>query len=79
VSPLGRTGGTLTRTAGTLLTIGLLAAAGYFAAGECALRALTAIRKMSHYDSVQRMSVYRLTEGVFGKLDIAYYLTGNVV
>ena len=43
VGPLGSTGAALTGVAGTLLTPGLLAAAGNLAAGQSALGALTAV------------------------------------
>ena len=46
VGPLRRTGAALTGVAGTLLTPGLLAAAGDLGTGQSALRALTAIRQV---------------------------------
>ena len=79
VRPLRGAGAALTGVAGALLLPGLLAAAGDLSAGQCGLRALTAVGQMILDDVVDDGLVGLDAEHGLGKLNLADLLAVHVV
>ena len=77
--PLRGAGAALAGVAGALLLPGLLAAAGNLRAGQCGLRALTAVGQMILDDVVDDGLVGLDAEHGLGKLNLADLLAVHVV
>ena len=78
MGPLGSTGRALTGVTGTLLTPGLLAAAGNLGAGQSTLGTLTAVGQVVLDHLVDHDLVGLDPEDGLGELDLADLLTGHV-
>ena len=78
VSPLRRTGGTLSCTTGTLLTPRLLTATGNFGTGKSGLSSLSLIEKVSSYCCVKDCAIYICAVDHIGKGDLTNFLTCHI-
>ena len=78
VRPLGSAGGTLTGTAGTLLTTGLAAAAGDLGTGQGALGTLALVGQVALHIGVHDGGVGLDAEDTVVQLDLADDLAGHI-